>query len=214
MRLIPLVPALTLLMSGPLAAAEWIEYVSKTDLFTINFPGQPTVRDITWHTEYNLDIPAHVHVAEDGKNRYSVTVVDYSGVQEIHAARVKGCTLYPDQCNNPYVAELRGAVDYATWNYLRKDPKVTYFAYGNTDRIQARRIQLTNTDKTRTFAQLLMHENRLYIFDATVTAESPSPALFQQSVGFIDKDGVRIRYNSIYDNAYPPPTRVQYNPGR
>ena len=47
MRLIPLVPALTLLMSGPLAAAEWIEYVSKTDLFTINFPGQPTVRDIT-----------------------------------------------------------------------------------------------------------------------------------------------------------------------
>jgi len=176
MRLIPLVPALTLLMSGPLAAAEWIEYVSKTDLFTINFPGQPTVRDITWRTEYNLDLPGHVHAVEDGKNHYSVTVVDYSNVQQMHADRVKGCTLYPDQCNNPYVAELRGAVDYATWNFLKKDVKVTYFAYGNTDRIEARRIQLTNADKTRTFAQMLIHENRLYIFEATVTADSPSPA--------------------------------------
>jgi hypothetical protein len=214
MRLIPLVPALILVLAGPLVAQEWIEYVSKTDLFTINFPAQPTVRDITWHTEYNLDIPGHVHAVESGGNRYSVTVVDYSGVQQIHADRVKGCTLYPDQCNNPYVAELRGAVDYATWNFLKKDPKVTYFAYGNTDRIVGRRIQLTNADKTRTFVQMLMHENRLYIFEATVTASSPSPALFQQSVGFIDKNGGRIRYNSIYDNAYPPPTRVEYNPGR
>jgi len=89
----------------------------------------------------------------------------------MHADRVKGCTLYPDQCNNPYVAELRGAVDYATWNFLKKDVKVTYFAYGNTDRIEARRIQLTNADKTRTFAQMLIHENRLYIFEATVTAD-------------------------------------------
>jgi len=212
-RLIPLVPALILVLAGPSVAQEWIEYASRTDLFTINFPAQPTVRDITWHTEYNLDIPGHVHAVESGGNRYSVTVVDYSNVQQIHADRVKGCTLYPDQCNNPYVAELRGAVDYATWNFLKKDPKVTYFAYGNTDRIEARRIQLTNPDKTRTFAQMLMHENRLYIFEATVTATSPSPALFQQSVGFIDKNGVRIRYNSIYSNAYPPPTRVQYNGG-
>ena len=141
MRLIPLVPALALLMSGPLAASEWIEYVSKADLFTINFPGQPAVRDITWRTEYNLDLPGHVHAVEDGKNRYSVTVVDYSNVQQMHADRVKGCTLYPDQCNNPYVAELRGSVDYATWNFLKKDVKVTYFAYGNTDRIEARRIR-------------------------------------------------------------------------
>jgi hypothetical protein len=61
---------------------------------------------------------------------------------------------------------------------------------------------------------MLMHENRLYIFEATVTATSPSPALFQQSVGFIDRNGGRVRYNSIYSNAYPPPTRVEYNPGR
>lgn len=210
MRMIPLVPALVLVLSAPLAAQEWIEYTSRPDLFTVNFPAQPTVRDITFRTEYGLDLPGHVHVYEKGRDRYSVTVVDYSTVQQVHADRVKGCTLYPDQCNNPYVAELRGAMEYAAWNFLKRDAKVTYYAYGNTDRIEGRRLQLTNADKTRTFVQILMHENHLYVFDATVGADSPSPVLFQQSVGFIDKNGGRVRYNSIYSNAYPPPTRVQY----
>src|SRR6267142_619393 len=179
-RLFSLVPALLLSVPAIGYGQEWIEYVSRADMFTINFPAQPKVEDIQWKTEYGLTIPGHVHRYDAGDSHYLVTVVDYSNVQQIHADRVKGCTLYPDQCNNPYVAELRGAVDYATWNFLKKEPKVTYFAYGNTDRIEARRIQLTNPDKTRTFAQMLMHENRLYIFEATVTATSPSPALFQQ----------------------------------
>ena len=40
-RLIPLVPALILVLAGPSVAQEWIEYASRTDLFTINFPAQP-----------------------------------------------------------------------------------------------------------------------------------------------------------------------------
>jgi hypothetical protein len=69
---------------------------------------------------------------------------------------------------------------------------------------------MTNADGSRTFAEIHMHANRLYIFEATVPKGAPSPALFQQSVGFVDKDGVRVRYRSIYSNAYPPPARVQY----
>jgi hypothetical protein len=210
MRLIALVPALVLFMSGPARAQEWIEYASRADMFTVNFPGQPTVQDITWETEYRLKIPARVHRVDDGQQHYSVTVVDYSNVQAIHAERVKGCTAYPDTCGNPYVAELRGAMEYAAWSFLKRDAKVTYYAYGNTDRIEGRRIQLTNADGSRTFAQMLMHENRLYIFEATVPKGAPSPALFQQSPGFLDKNGGRVRYNSIYSNAYPAPTRVQY----
>ncbi len=210
MRLIPLVPALILLMSGPSAAQEWIEYASRADMFTVNFPSQPTVRDITWRTEFGLDLPGHVHSYESGPSRYSVTVIDYANVQKIHADRVRGCTGYPDTCNNPFAAELRGAMEYAAWSFMKRDAKVTYYAYGNTDRIQGRRIQLTNADKSRTFGQILMHENRLYIFEATVPATSPPPALFQQSAGFLDKNGVRVRYDTIYDNSYPPPTRVQY----
>ena len=219
-RLCTLVPALLLclpvlgygqdLSAVASAKAEWIEYVSREDMFTINFPAQPKVDDIQWKTEFNLTIPGHVHHYDTADSHYSVTAVDYSNVQQIHADRVRGCTLYPDQCGNPYVAELRGAMEYAAWQFLKRDGKVTYFAYGNTDRIEGRRLQLTNADGSRTFAQILMHENHLYIFEATVPKSAPSPALFQQSVGFIDADGKRVRYNSIYSNAYPPPTRVQY----
>ena len=107
-------------------------------------------------------------------------------------------------------AELRGAMDYATWNFIKKDAKVTYFAYGNTDRIEGRRIQLTNADRSRTFAAIHMHENRLYILEGTVSAGSPPPGLFQQSLGFLDEKGTRVRYEAVYSNAYPPPPRVKY----
>ena len=205
-----LVPAVFLFMSGPGYAQEWIEYASRSDMFTVNFPGQPDVRDINWETEYRITIPGHVHRYDDGQSHYSVTVVDYSNVQKIHADRVKGCTGYPDTCGNPYVAELRGAMEYAAWSFLKRDAKVTYYAYGNTDRIEGRRLQLSNADGSRTFAQIHMHENRLYIFEATVPKGAPSPALFQQSAGFLDKNGVRVRYDTVYSNAYPAPTRVQY----
>ena len=55
-----------------------------------------------------------------------------------------------------------------------------------------------------------MHENRLYILEGTVSAGSPPPGLFQQSLGFLDKEGIRVRYDTVYSNMYPPPSRVQY----
>jgi hypothetical protein len=33
-------------------------------------------------------------------------------------------------------------------------------------------------------------------------------------MGFLDKDGVRIRYESIYSNAYPAPARIPGGPNR
>ena len=210
MRVVPLVPAFILLLSGPSAAQDWVEYASRADRFTVNFPAQPKVQDITWRTEYGLSLPGHVHVYEAGPTRYSVTVVDYSNVQKIHAERVKGCTGYPDTCGNPYVGELRGALDYAASGFITKGARVTYYAYGNTDRIEGRRIQLANPDRSQTFIAIHMHDNRLYVLEGTVPAGAPPPGLFQQSLGFLDENGVRVRYNSIYANGYPPPTRVQY----
>jgi hypothetical protein len=198
---------LILLVSIPSFAQEWIEYYSRTDFFLVNFPAQPTVRDVVYRTEYGLSLPGHVHGYEDGASRYSVTVVDYANVQKIHADRVKDCTGYPDTCTNPWVAELRGALDYAAWTFIQREAKVTYYAYANSDRVEGRRIQLANADGSRTFAAVYMHENRLYILEATVRAGAPPPALFQQSMGFLDKDGRRVRYETIYANGYPPPAR-------
>lgn len=215
MRLSPLVPAAFLLLtSGPAFAQEWIEYVSRADFFNVNFPAEPTVRDITYPTEYGITLPGRIHSFQDGATRYSVTVVNYADVQRIHQERLTNCQAYPNLCTNPWVGEVRGALDYAAWNFLQRDAKVTHYAYYNTDRVEGRRIQLANADRSRTFAAVHMHDNRLYILEGTVPAGAPPPGLFQQSLGFLDKDGIRVRYESVYGNMYPPPPRVQYQPGQ
>lgn len=206
MRLIPLASVVfVLFISGPAHAQEWIEYVSRTDFFSVNFPDQPKIRDITWETEYSVTLPGRVHEHVDGPNRYSVTVIDYRDIQKIHAGRLEGCTKYPNLCNNPYVGELRGALDYAAWGLLKRDSKLTHYAYYNTDRVEGRRLQLLNPDRSRTFAAIHMHQNRLYILEGTVAANMPPPGLFQQSLGFVDAEGRRIRYESAYSNNYPAP---------
>src|SRR5439155_21431659 len=132
---------------------------SRSDMFTVNFPGQPTVQDINWETEYRITIPGHVHRYDASGSHYSVTVVDYSNVQQIHADRVKGCTLYPDQCGNPYVAELRGAMEYAAWQFLKRDGKVTYYAYGNAELIEGRERKSAEEGGNGNLGGFHMHQN-------------------------------------------------------
>jgi hypothetical protein len=215
MRLMSLLSAaFILLVSGPSFAQEWIEYASQDDLFSVNFPGEPTVRDITYPTEYRVTLPARVHSAGSGANRYSVTVIDYTNVQAVHAKRLEGCEgqsrSQANLCTNPWVNELRGALDYAMSEFLQRDGEVTDYSYYNAERVEGRRLQLTNADQSRTFAAIHMHKNRLYIFEGTVPHRAPPPGLFQQSLGFIDEAGIRIRYESVYSNMYPTPPRVQY----
>ena len=53
-----------------------------------------------------------------------------------------------------------------------------------------------------------MHENKLYIVEATVPAGYPEPGLFQQSLGWLDENGIGLRYQSICLNGWPAPPRV------
>jgi hypothetical protein len=213
-RLIRLAPAaFVLFVAMPALAQEWIEYISQQDSFSVNFPVQPEVRDIAYPSEYGVTLPGRVYNSVDGKSRYSVTVVDYSNVQKLHADRLKGCNGYPDTCANPSGNELRGAIDFALWSFLQRGVKFTHYAYYDADRIEGRRLQLLNPDGSRTFAAIHLYQNRLYIFEGTVPAGSPPPGLFQQSLGWVDKEGNRIRYQSIYSNAYPPPPlQLQLSP--
>ena len=71
------------------------------------------------------------------------------------------------------------------------------------DMVEGHFIQLTNNaDQSRTFAYVAMHENKLYIVEGTVPKGYPEPGLFQQSMGWVDKDGNGIRYQMIYSNSY------------
>src|ERR1043166_9028778 len=93
MRLLHVAAALLLATSAPAFAQESIsDYVSKLDYFSINFPGQPKIEETTYPDEYRLDpLPARVYTADQGRNHYKVTVVDYRDVPKMHAAgNVKG----------------------------------------------------------------------------------------------------------------------------
>jgi hypothetical protein len=213
MRRIALIAAASIMfISAPVLAQEWIEYASQQDFFTLNFPNQPKVQEITYKTEYGISLPARVYSAVDGQNRYSMTAVDFTQARKIHEERNKKCVAteaYPDICGDRANGDLRGAIDHAVWGFMQRDAKITFYAYTNVDLVEGRQIQLTNADGSRTFVAIHMHADRLYILEGTVPKGAPQPALFQQSLGFIDKDGKRIRYATTYSNAYPPPPRTR-----
>src|SRR6266576_3661248 len=99
MRLTPLVSAaLALSISAPLFAQEWIEFASREDRFTCNFPSQPKVTETTFRSEHGADLPARVYNAVQGQSRYSVTVVDYKQAQRILTEKAKSCPPGAEPC--------------------------------------------------------------------------------------------------------------------
>jgi len=216
MRLFPFIATiLALCIAGTLFAQEWIEFASKEDRFTCNFPSQPKITETTYRSEHEADLPARVYTATQGQSRYSVTVVDYNQVQRILTEKAKSCPAGAEPClggpgdEGHWRVDLRGAIVYATWRLMQRDAKVTSFVYGFVDNVEGHQLQLTNNgDKSRTFAGVYMHQNKLYIIEGTVPAGYPEPGLFQQSLGWLDENGIGLRYQSYYSNSYPAPPRI------
>ena len=218
MRLMPVISAaLVFSISGPSFAQEWIEFASRDDRFTCNFPSQPKVTETTYRSEFGADLPARVYSATQAQSRYAMTVVDYNQAQRILTERAKACPQGLERCTGGpgatgegyWKQDVRGAILYATFRFLQRDAKLTHLGYNFVDLVEGHQLQLTNNaDKSRTFAGIYMHENKLYIVEATVPAGYPAPGLFQQSLGWLDEDGIGLRYQSVYSNAYPAPPRV------
>jgi hypothetical protein len=61
MRLMSLISAASILVSGPVFAQEWSQCVSRTDFFEVNFQGEPKVREITYSTEYGISLPGRLY---------------------------------------------------------------------------------------------------------------------------------------------------------
>ena len=217
MRLVPLMSAaLALCVSGPAFAQGWTEFVSRADFFSVSFPGEPEVQEITYPTEYRITLPGRVYSVENRGSRYSVTVVNYADAVEIHQERVKSCTAAGgdgDICQDDGPEDVRGAIVYASWSFInREGSEVTHYSHYNSDRVEGHQIHLTNADRSRTSAVVHMHENRLYVLEATVPPGAPAPGLFQISVRFLDTEWNPVRYEwdgiRLYSNGYPPPPRT------
>ena len=211
MRMTALVFAM-LSVSGPAVAQQWTEYVNTQDGFKVNFPGPPTVTETTWQSQLDYVLPARVYSADRGREHYSVTVVDYSDLERQGIERASTCPPGNAQCRanaGPILGpgywkhDERGAIVYATFKLLQRDATLTGLAWEWQDLVEGHLIQLTNNaDQSRTFAYVAMHENKLYIVEGTVPRGFAEPALFQQSLGWVDQDGDRIRYRVVYSNSY------------
>jgi uncharacterized membrane protein YgcG len=199
---------LILAMCEVAAAQDWTEYQNIPDGFKIDFPGQPKSTQTTWKSEYDYTLPAHVYSAERGKERYSMTVVDYNPIEQMGIERRKNCPAGAEPCIGSDLSgpgywkhDIRGALIHAAFTFLQRDVKLTRMLWAHEDLVEGIELQLTNNpDQSRTFVFISMRENKLYIAEGTVPKGYPQPGLFQQSMGYLDKDGNGVRYQKIYSN--------------
>jgi hypothetical protein len=125
MRFIRPIPVALVLccIAHPVLAQEWTRFVSPEDGFSANFPGKPAVETTTYLSEYRQTLPAKVYRATDALGRYSTTVVDYRGIEKMHADRAAKCQAAKganqqdgDTCQNDFRVDVAGATDHAVWD--------------------------------------------------------------------------------------------------
>jgi len=193
--------ACVLFIAQPLFAQEWTEYKNLEDHFAVSAPGEPKVEKIKWKSEYESIFPATVYRWQQGQNRYSVTVVDYSDSEAIYNANH-----HSDDFQNAayWQIDILGSIQFAATQYRQKSGvKVTFDAFHYINLVTGHELQLTNPDQSRSYVGIYLHENRLYIFDATVAKGMPPPLIFQQSPEFLDAEGKSIRYRTYYFDKLP-----------
>jgi hypothetical protein len=222
MRTTASVLALIFSMTGLAAAQEYSDYISIKDGFKITFPAEPKISETTWTSQYSFVLPSRIYTLDKGKEHYSVTVVDFNGIEQMGIEKVKTCPPGAPLCRGTDIGgaglwkhDVRGAIQYATSKLLQRDAKLTDLTWSQHDLVEGNDIQLVNNaDQSRTYAVVAMHEMKLYIVEGTVPRNYPPATLFQTSLGWVDKNGKGIRYQTVYSNEfhgmrqYPPPPLV------
>ena len=163
-------------------AQEWMEYENVGDNFAVNFPGEPTVENITYRLGSGRDVSARVYGVENQAGVFTVTVVDYEGVDADESAN---------------------AIAYAAENF-RQRGEVTSDEVGGYEGMDTHMLQMTNPDTSRSFIAIVHPPAntgivRLFIAEGRAPANGIVPGLFQQSLSLRDQDGVRVRYNRDLD---------------
>ena len=179
-------------VSGVSHAQGWLEYINRTDQFIVNFPGKPQVRETTHRSAFEATFPARVYSVEAPSGVYSVTVVDYRESERIHSERTD--LTEANSSSSVWVTDVRASVAHAAQGFRVRGGEVTYDAWADIDKIEGHQLQITNADQSRSFVAIHLHDSRLYILEARVSLGAPPPGLFQQSLGILDDEGRRLRY--------------------
>ena len=183
---------LALLTPANILAQGWQQYVDRAEYFSINFPAVAEVRDIDYASEYGATLPAKAYTVRKDDILYSVTVVNYNVAEQAYLELPDRT----DEGNNKslWLYDQRASVAYAARNIRLRGGEVTYDAWHHIDMVEGHQLQVTNPDNSRTYAGMYLHDGRLYIVEATVPEGGLPQGLFQQSLTFLDEEGLRIRY--------------------
>ena len=184
-------------------AQELNQYLALDDRFSADFPAAPTIRESSYTTELGIILPARIHTAEDDFGKYSVTVVDWRDTEEQYEAFLAGC----QDCDGAMSNDIRGAALHAAFGVVSRGGEVTYLGKLDTEEVDGVRVHLLSEDGSRTYATTHWHEYRLYIIEATALPSAPPPNSFPVSIGFIDEEGRRVRYEERYAPLFPTPAR-------
>lgn len=174
------------------ASAQWREFFAPEDHFSVNVPAEPEVSEFEFETE-SATLPAKVYTVVDGDQLYSVTIVNYGDSRDAY-------TEIPDRSDEAdaeltWIYDQRASVSFAARSFRLRDGEVTHDAWHHIDRVEGLQIHITSPDGSRTYAGMYFQAGRLYIIEATGPAESIlTQTLFQQSLYFLDDEGVRVRY--------------------
>ena len=208
-----MVSLIALILLPTLATAqEWEDHTFRQDGFTINFPGKPRITEIKWQSQLDYVLPARVYSAEKGQERYKATVVDFTPLEAQGIARWKECPTGNAQCRDGgdtigkgyWKQDERGAMAYAVAKYM-KDPQYTIsdYAWEWQDMVEGYSLRLLSKDKRRVLVYVAQHKRKLYILEASAPESTFEPGLFQQSMGYLNEAGERVRYTStIYSGSY------------
>ena len=182
----------TMRASGTAAPGAGLdECENRVDRFTVPAPGEPKVETISG-LRIRRGFRA-VSTGEQGRARYSLTVVDYSDAERIHSELGHIAYQGGPKC---WTIDIMASIDYAAMLYRQKPGvKVTYDAWHYIERVTGHELQLTNSDESRSYIGIYLHENRLLtILDATAGRDEAPPIIFQQSFGFLDAEGKPVQY--------------------
>lgn len=212
-------PLALMLNAGSAQSQEWGQYLALEDLFSIDFPGEPAVRETTYETEYGITLPARVYTAEDDFGAYSITAVDWREAPVLHEARYEACRASsgdlrsdedPGSCSgNRARNEIGGAMLHAAFGLIKRGDEVTYLGQMDSEEVEGIRVSLLNADGSRAIGATHWHEGRLYLIEAIAPQGAPTPNSFPVSMGFIDEQGRRLRYEERYSPLLPTPRRTR-----
>lgn len=181
------------LISVLAAAQDWRAFLNEREGFSADFPGAPHVSETMWTSEHGYRLPARIYAGDRGKEHYSVTVVDYSSIEQQGIDRAKACPAGAETCLGSdfhgagyWKNDMRGAEIYATGRLLKqRNVTLMDLSRGEKGPVAGHELHLiNNADQSQTFAFVGMRNSKLYIVEGTVPKGAPPPALFLNSVEF------------------------------